>query len=69
MWGLWYALYRGYYALGGTVLLPGTPVAHGPFQMITHRNVTARCSCVRDRLPVAGIVCWGQGMRTSFPRR
>lgn len=26
-WALWYALYRGYYALGGTIGMHGTPVS------------------------------------------
>jgi hypothetical protein len=26
-WGLWYALYRGYYGLGGTVGMIGTPTS------------------------------------------
>src|SRR6185312_3206321 len=33
-WGLAYAAYRGYYALGGTGFLPGTPVPGGPFRRI-----------------------------------
>ena len=34
VWGLGYALYRGYYALGGTVLLPGTLADPIQFRLI-----------------------------------
>jgi hypothetical protein len=34
VWGLGYALYRGYYALGGTLLLPGTPADPTQFRLI-----------------------------------
>jgi len=33
-WALGYAAYRGYYALGGTGFLPGTPVPGGQFRRI-----------------------------------
>jgi hypothetical protein len=34
LWGLGYALYRGYYALGGTRLLPGTLADPTRFRLI-----------------------------------
>ena len=55
-WGLCYPLYRGYYALGGTVLLPGTPVPDGPFRRI---NAAAAVMLgVAAILPLAVLRLW-----------
>lgn len=36
VWALWYAVYRGYYAAGGTAYLPGIvrPGSEGTFQAV-----------------------------------
>ena len=34
LWGLWYAAYRAYYALGGTVGMIGTPVSASQFRAL-----------------------------------
>jgi hypothetical protein len=62
-WGFWYAIYRGYYALGGTAWLPGTisdPVA---FRFIN--AVAAAALLLAAALPVATLHLWKRRM----PRR
>jgi hypothetical protein len=44
--------------VGGTVLLPGTPVAHGPFQMIN--AVAAVVIGVAAVLPIAALPLWSR---------
>ncbi len=53
-WGLAYAAYRGYSALGGTGFLPGTPVPGGPFRRIN--AAAAGILLVAAILPVAAAV-------------
>lgn len=55
-WGLAYAAYRGYYALGGTGFLPGTPVPGGPFRRIN--AAAAVILLVAAILPVAALPLW-----------
>jgi hypothetical protein len=57
-WGMCYALYRGYYALGGTALLPGTPVADGAFRRIN--AVAAVILGVAAVLPLAALPLWSR---------
>lgn len=61
-WGLGYAAYRGYYALGGTGFLPGTPAPGGTFRRI---NATATVILlVAAILPVAALPLWSRrGLR------
>jgi len=57
-WGLGYAAYRGYYALGGTGFLPGTPVPGGPFRRI---NAAATVILLTAAiLPVAALPLWSR---------
>jgi len=58
IWGLCYAAYRGYYAAGGTALLPGTirPGAEGQFQLINLAAVVVLA--VAAALPVAVLPLW-----------
>ena len=60
IWGLCYALYRAYYAAGGTAFLPGTirPGAEGQFQLI---NLAATIVLgVAAVLPVAVLPLWSR---------
>jgi hypothetical protein len=61
-WGLGYAAYRGYYALGGTGFLPGTPVPGGPFRRI---NAAATVILlIAAILPIAALPLWSRrGLR------
>lgn len=57
-WGLGYALYRGYYALGGTAGLPGTLAQPGLFRFI---NVAATVILLAAAvLPVALLPLWSR---------
>jgi len=57
-WGLGYAAYRGYYALGGTGFLPGTPVPDGPFRRIN--AVAAVVLLTAAVLPLAALPLWSR---------
>lgn len=60
IWGLAYALYRAYYAAGGTAFLPGTirPGSAGRFQLI---NLAATIVlCIAAVLPVAVLRLWSR---------
>jgi hypothetical protein len=57
-WGLWYAAYRGYYALGGTGLLPGTPAPGGEFRRIN--AVAAVILGIAAVLPLAMLPLWSR---------
>jgi hypothetical protein len=56
VWGLCYALYRSYYALGGTLLLPGTPADPTQFRRINAAAVVILT--VAAVLPVAVLPLW-----------
>ncbi len=57
-WGLGYAAYRGYYALGGTGFLPGTPVPGGTFRRI---NAAATVILLAAAiLPLAALPLWSR---------
>ena len=56
VWGLCYALYRSYYALGGTLLLPGTPADPTQFRRINAAAVVILA--VAAVLPVAVLPLW-----------
>ena len=49
-WGLSYALYRGYYAVGGTLLLPGRPADPVQFRLIN--AVAAVILVIAAALPI-----------------
>jgi hypothetical protein len=57
-WGLLYAAYRGYYALGGTGLLPGTPAQGGEFRRIN--AVAAVVLGIAAVLPLAMLPLWSR---------
>lgn len=62
-WGFWYAIYRGYYALGGTAWLPGTISDPITFRLIN--AVAAAALLLAAVLPVATLHLWKRRM----PRR
>ena len=55
-WGLSYALYRGYYAVGGTLLLPGRPADPAQFRLIN--AVAAVILVIAAALPIAVLPLW-----------
>jgi hypothetical protein len=55
-WGLGYALYRGYYALGGTLLLPGTLADPSQFRLINAAAVAILA--IAAVLPIAMLLLW-----------
>src|SRR5918992_1953482 len=55
-WALLYAAYRGYYALGGTVGMFGTPISMSQWQLIN--AVGAAIIFVLAVLPVATLPLW-----------
>ena len=55
-WALLYAVYRGYYALGGTVSMFGTPVSMSQWRLIN--AVGAAIILIAAVLPVAAIPLW-----------
>jgi hypothetical protein len=55
-WGLAYALYRGYYAVGGTLLLPGRPADPAQFRLIN--AVAAVILVIAAALPIAVLPLW-----------
>jgi hypothetical protein len=55
-WGLFYALYRGYYAVGGTLLLPGRPAHPAQFRLIN--AVAAVILVIAAALPIAVLPLW-----------
>ena len=55
-WGLAYALYRGYYAVGGTLLLPGRPADPVQFRLIN--AVAAVILVIAAALPIAVLPMW-----------
>ncbi len=55
-WALLYAAYRGYYALGGTVGMFGTPVSMSQWRLIN--AVGAAIKMIAAVLPVATIPLW-----------
>lgn len=59
-WGLWYAVYRGYYALGGTAWLPGTIADPATFRLIN--AVAAAALLTAAALPVATLPLWKRRM-------
>ena len=56
VWGLCYALYRSYYALGGTLLLPGTPADPTQFRLINAAAVAILA--IAAILPIAMLPLW-----------
>jgi hypothetical protein len=56
VWGLGYALYRAYYALGGTVLLPGTLADPIQFRLIN--AAAAAILAIAALLPIAMLPLW-----------
>ncbi|HEX6498983.1 MAG TPA: DUF3995 domain-containing protein [Micromonosporaceae bacterium] len=65
VWALGYALYRGYYAAGGTAFLPGTirPGSEGQFRLIN--LVAAIVIGIAAFLPLATVPLWSR----RWPRR
>jgi hypothetical protein len=57
-WAFLYALYRGYYAVGGTVALPGTLASPGQFQLIN--AVAAALLLGAAILPVVTLPLWSR---------
>jgi hypothetical protein len=55
-WALLYALYRGYYALGGTIGMFGTPVSQSQWRLIN--GVAAVLLALAAVLPVATARLW-----------
>ena len=55
-WGLSYALYRGYYAAGGTALLPGTLADPSEFRAINATAVVILLAAAA--LPLAALPMW-----------
>jgi hypothetical protein len=56
LWGLGYALYRGYYALGGTLWLPGTLANPHQFRLINAAAVVILA--IAAVLPIAMLPLW-----------
>ena len=56
VWSLGYALYRSYYALGGTLLLPGTPADPAQFRLINAAAVVILA--IAAVLPIAMLPLW-----------
>jgi hypothetical protein len=56
VWGLGYALYRSYYALGGTLLLPGTPADPAQFRLINAAAVVILA--IAAVLPITMLPLW-----------
>jgi hypothetical protein len=56
-WSLGYALYRGYYALGGTEWLPGQPADPAQFRLIN--GVAVVILLVAAATPLALLAFWG----------
>lgn len=56
VWGLCYALYRGYYALGGILLLPGALADPTQFRLINAAAVVILA--VAAALPIAVVPLW-----------
>jgi hypothetical protein len=65
IWAVWYAIYRGYYAAGGTAFLPGTILegSEGEFQLIN--LVGAVIIGAAAVVPVAALPLWSR----RWPRR
>jgi hypothetical protein len=65
IWALWYAIYRGYYAAGGTAFLPGTirPGSEGQFRLINLAGAVV--IGIAAVLPVATLPLWSR----RWPRR
>lgn len=60
IWALWYAIYRGYYAAGGTAFLAGTirPGYEGQFRLV---NLTGAIVIgIAAVLPVAALPLWSR---------
>jgi hypothetical protein len=60
IWALWYAIYRGYYALGGTGFLPGTirPGQEDQFRLI---NLTGAVIIgITAVLPIVTLPLWAR---------
>lgn len=56
MWGLGYTLYRGYYALGGTRMLPGTLADADLFRLVNAAG--AAILAIAAVLPIAMLPLW-----------
>jgi len=56
VWSLGYTLYRSYYALGGTLLLPGTPADPAQFRLINAAAVVILA--IAAVLPIAMLPLW-----------
>lgn len=65
IWALWYTIYRGYYAAGGTAFLPGTirEGSEGEFRLINLAGAVIIGAAAI--LPVATLPLWSRG----WPRR
>jgi hypothetical protein len=62
LWSLGYALYRGYYAVGGTRFLPGTPADAQQFRLIN--AVAVVILVIAAAVPLAMLLLWRrQGAR------
>src|SRR5262249_33436198 len=58
VWALFYALYRGYYALGGTLGMFGTPVSESQWRQIN--AIGAGILLVAAVAPLALLKLWGR---------
>ncbi len=60
IWASWYAVYRGYYAVGGTAFLPGTirPGSEGQFRLINLAGAVVIGTAAV--LPVATLPLWSR---------
>jgi hypothetical protein len=64
-WGLWYALYRGYYGLGGTVGMIGTHTSETEWRAADIQDLA-----FNETWFLAEGILWGvSGGRTSAGRR
>jgi len=57
-WGLFYAAYRGYYAAGGTLGIPGTPVSESEFRSVN--LVGAVVIAAWALFPLAALPLWSR---------
>lgn len=60
IWGLWYAVYRGYYAAGGTAFLTGTIRAGSQSQFQAINLAGALVIAVAAVLPLAALPFWSR---------
>jgi hypothetical protein len=63
LWSLGYALYRGYYAVGGTRFLPGTPADAQQFRLI--KAVAVVILVIAAAVPLAMLLLWRRQKGTA----